>query len=666
MTHLFSDRVSRDQGPSSELPPSIAVIGGTHACVDALATECRRLQPAWHVTTGIVSRSASRNEATEDARPDRALAVVTWSELSECGPALLASRLKHDATELAGRPDVPCLIAVVPYSSFRDEHGQVVRSYCPPTSGHAAGACARLVARFRQECEAFGNCRVVETPMVITSAIVSPCAYASEMSRIIAAIKCLVYEVRSKVPAYFEQHPLRLAPTSGNPDLLSWEALVRWLLSESVRSDGSASTDAFVSDANWAAVADGCHRGLKVRLEREDDSGQHNWLDEVFNELVVAVKPMCGVTTRLQWSDSSHVVRAIGLGDEIEKFASMPPFDWEDSYRVVPKIDIATAGLEPRHYLGGHAQGDRACLDRTYFVGGRGPRTVVALVPLGVDPGYFADLLRRLDADHRLMVWEMGGHDWQGIDADARALDQLLAAETELHLVAWCGSIRLVAKLLERSPEKIQSVCLFAPEPDADDQQTEGYRGLVRFFSQLTASDDGVDRAIARAQASWRAAVRDAPSANLAQYNVSAEQKRSPLQYHPAGFSSAVTEELFGDSRRILDIARSIDARIDAAAAQVLCAYPNRVMVVAGTADALIRYQSARHRFGQLANGVLVSVRGGNHYALTEHASALAPLLREFIGGRQFVEGQWPRHGIGRIRIERTREVELRCRVQSL
>jgi pimeloyl-ACP methyl ester carboxylesterase len=390
----------------------------------------------------------------------------------------------------------------------------------------------------------------------------------------------------------------------------------------------------------------------EIPLWWTDDRDDCNALDQTLNELVFSEPDVDLQVVTLPIRDGdARIVCADDLPAAIGRIGAVPAAAWETSYVVVRSIDIDTvAGLRPK--CCGASDGERSRRVH-YREGGIGP-AVLVVPPFGIDPGYFAGIVGELLRDHQVIMWESSGNDTAVVAQDAVDAGEILVSEgvERFHLVTWCGGVRLAARLADACGPRLRSITLFAPELDTEDNQTEGYRSLARFFQQFNASGADVEQIATNARKGWQERLREAPSANLDQYAAHTSLQRSPLQYHPTDFSSKVSEDLFGDTKRILNMAQTVICRGDVRlVAERLVAHDGPILVVSGTADHLIKYSGVKDHCERAERWTLVTVLGGNHYTLHEHGPALGRLLRPFFRDGCIIDTQPRRVTASRMRF---------------
>ncbi|HEY6879426.1 MAG TPA: alpha/beta fold hydrolase [Polyangiales bacterium] len=123
-------------------------------------------------------------------------------------------------------------------------------------------------------------------------------------------------------------------------------------------------------------------------------------------------------------------------------------------------------GMEKREHAG-------ALGSLTYYVGGRGSRTVMIFNAYGQSLYFWNAIGRSMLAEYRVIVWEMRGTSCVagGLNAafpiEQHVTDALAILEAEqierADLVGWCTGPKLTIELCRRAPEKVNSLTLITP-----------------------------------------------------------------------------------------------------------------------------------------------------------------------------------------------------------
>lgn len=625
------------------IPSPVAFVGTRRPLSRRFLTEVTRHCPEVLCLPPCLPGAASLGDRREGRRglAVPVIVLVTWMDLL-CESDDLAASFAADLDAIhAAVPVVgPIIMCLVPYASLAAGDRRLVaflrRGSGEPYEDHVPNPAIRMADALER---AGHDCRVVFAPMLLWPDCDQSTGYVSLAHKAIRVSRCLVDEVRSKVPEYFSRFPLKLRHAEATGlNVASCSGTVTSLLE--IASDAALpgcprARIHLDSQTSWAEFTSALTAALNVRVAHTDSAADSTALDDTFTELVFSDPDIrMAFVCDGAGNEMSRSMPTSGVADIVAGVAVLPPEAWDDSYVVVRAIGCdAIDGLQRRLYQG--VSPDDASGTITYSEGGNGP-TVVILVPLGIDGAYFSHILQELIRDHHVVMWQARGSAPEMIAEDTACLRDVVspAGESGFHLVTWCGGVRLAAHIAAECGPQVRSVTLFAPFLNAEENQTRGYRRLVKFYEQIAATHSDAGVLASTAQEYWHDRLANAPSEQLDQYG-SRALARSPLQYHPTGFSSPATDALFSDAPRfvrILKLAQADDcASTVQGSRQDLAAYEGPVLVIAGTADHLVNYASVRSRCAEMGRWTLATVLAGNHYTLLEHGPTIGQWLRGLI-----------------------------------
>jgi pimeloyl-ACP methyl ester carboxylesterase len=319
-----------------------------------------------------------------------------------------------------------------------------------------------------------------------------------------------------------------------------------------------------------------------------------------------------------------------------------PPVDWESTYRSSHDYDLDA--IMTRCVAGPASSGQvsaRSGARSVYYDGGGDGPAVLMLAPVGIDPGYFGNLAAELMCDHRVVVWvesESHTNSEDGGDAPgdaergrSRSADvrQVLddAGIPSCHVVGWCVGVEVVSALIRECPSRIESIALFSPDIGGGLSPTREYKSLIDLFTLIAGSPGDAEAIVARA----RRILKMTAAGDAEQYRSGLV---SPLQYRSAALARRAVR-VFDAPAHVVRWARQfLDMVCQAGSTTAdpgLHSYSGPVMTILGTHDSLLEWTALEQRCEGFAHGTIVTIRGGNHYVLTEHAPLAGELLRRFI-----------------------------------
>lgn len=151
---------------------------------------------------------------------------------------------------------------------------------------------------------------------------------------------------------------------------------------------------------------------------------------------------------------------------------------------------------------------------------------------------------------------------------------------------------------------------------------------MVDFHRRLSVGPEQADRILRH--------VRDVkdkrPSWNLDQYVWREDRRVSPLQFN-SGYS-LVTGILDVPERAVAWARESlyyIEEGQTSRTRRQIEEFCGPVLTVLGTHDGLMDYALVRERCSAFRQGTIVTIHGGSHFLLVEHASAVTKLIDEFL-----------------------------------
>jgi hypothetical protein len=210
------------------------------------------------------------------------------------------------------------------------------------------------------------------------------------------------------------------------------------------------------------------------------------------------------------------------------------------------------------------------------------------------------------------------------------------------------------AMLIEVSASSVRSLSMLAPGV-GDEPITDAVQKMVWVIDQLKKHPSHSERI-----EMWSSqGFKQTASADLNDYAPGAKVRRSPLQHHPVGFwptQDADRKRTQGFMNLFLGWEQDAPRGQDVSRfREQVARYQGPVLAVLATHDHLTHYEGVSASWRRHTPWTLVTFLGANHYAVIEHAPALAGLLRRFFRDGRLV-AQTPHTMRGhRLRIEADR-----------
>lgn len=246
-----------------------------------------------------------------------------------------------------------------------------------------------------------------------------------------------------------------------------------------------------------------------------------------------------------------------------------------------------------------------------HVFGDTGP-TVVIVNAIGMGLEYWARLIDRLAADHRIVIWKLrtaATLDEQVADI-AAIVDEV--AQGPVHLAGWCSGPKLCLRYAAAHPQRVASLVFLAGTYGDPGTETGYQKKLGKVFELL-------DRSPAMA-ATVRGMLTD--SASLAQEPEVLARADPSLQ--PALIAPYLSDEsTLAYAKQIRDFwSCPLDAGVD-----------SPTLVVGAELDRIASPRLGQEVAQALPRGRFVEMPAATHYCMYDRPDEVAALIRDFLAG---------------------------------
>jgi hypothetical protein len=585
------------------------------------------------------SVAINRHKTTIADRPiTSVVGLITWADLVRHPPDVAIRALLECSTSKPTLGAVKLVVlCIVPFASFVDAERHstqfvAAKTGSTPLSLDDLGAYERLANLVRSAGYA---CELAVSPMVLAEDDDELSGYPSLLQKLIRTARCLNDEVATKVPEYFSKFALQLQlGASVHFNAATSADLSSWLLSRCANGPDADAPPVICLESvlPMQALAEQLRTALDASLRSSDDPAGLTALDTLFNELVWSDQD--SDFTAAQYTvprSSARVLVADGIEHVVSRLAAKPCEPWECSYAPLRNRDIKKVPGLLRKDLAAPSTDVVSSVGEPspasfYFAGGAGD-AVLLLTPIGIPAGHYASLVTDLMRDHRVLVWPTR----RDAAVQMTCIQKMLEAEgvEKFHLFTWCSSVIFASMLVEVSPSRVRSLTMLAPGV-GDEPLTDAIKKTFWLAEQIRKHPSQAHRIEMWSNPGFKQTAGD----DLDQYASGKKVIRSPLQHHPVGFwptpeadqkrTQGFLQLFLGweqDSPRGQDVSRFREQ---------LGKYQGSVLAVVATHDHLTHYAGVMKSCRTHARWTLVTLLGGNHYAIIEHAPAFAALLRRF------------------------------------
>ncbi len=457
-------------------------------------------------------------------------------------------------------------------------------------------------------------------------------------------------EIEDRIPGYFTAQPLRLClQEKGFIDMARVEDVVQAM--EQIRINGMEGSYFNIRTQQALLLRECLHvlaQCAGVRLEIVPDSERQNYVDRLF-----ALRIEKSLTHFERSIQITEVARE--TASESQVWFSIPPVSLQaliaacdpKSLSITIKISDWKSELEQKQVL----LPDQGILN--YYVGGRGPKTLVLLNAYGQSFQYWGRFIQEVSQQFRVVLWIPRGNDGDTIGIKVASPQAVHADDLEAvlrqekiescTLLAWCSGPKLALEYYQRYPDRISSMLFVAgsfkglprykkleteyeknlePLLEAIEKYPETADVVLGYLKGILLAQDKQIRSMDELAAMSDSDLRQALSA----VNVSLQE----LVLHPFYAANVVAyARQMGDFWRHEFIA-ALD-KVDVP-----------VLFVGGDCDRVASQDLARFVAGMMPKARYLEIKGGTHYIHYDQWKLLAEITWQIVnsgGSLEFSPG---------------------------